>query len=77
MSKSLVTDGKDLRRLPLPMRKANLSRLLARRMDGISDGTGGNDFQAPRHLSQGAKFLLWVKVKNRQRPAFARVQEQL
>jgi hypothetical protein len=27
--------GDDLRRLPLSMRKANLSRLLARRVDGI------------------------------------------
>jgi ATP-dependent DNA ligase len=31
----LVGDGEDLRRLPLSMRKANLSRLLARRVDGI------------------------------------------
>ena len=31
----LVSDGEDLRRLPLSMRKANLSRLLARRVDGI------------------------------------------
>jgi bifunctional non-homologous end joining protein LigD len=32
----LVSDGEDLRRLPLSMRKASLARLLARRMDGIS-----------------------------------------
>ena len=31
----LVSDGEDLRRLPLSMRKANLARLLARRVDGI------------------------------------------
>jgi len=31
----LSSDGEDLRRLPLSMRKANLARLLARRMDGI------------------------------------------
>lgn len=31
----LVSDGEDLRKLPLTMRKANLSRLLARRVDGI------------------------------------------
>jgi bifunctional non-homologous end joining protein LigD len=31
----LVSDGEDIRRLPLSMRKANLSRLLARRPDGI------------------------------------------
>ena len=31
----LAIDGDDLRSLPLSMRKANLSRLLARRPDGI------------------------------------------
>ena len=31
----LVSDGEDLRRLPLSMRKASLARLLARRVDGI------------------------------------------
>ena len=31
----LVSDGEDIRKLPLGMRKANLSRLLARRVDGI------------------------------------------
>src|SRR6478752_2969554 len=31
----LASDGEDLRRLSLSMRKANLARLLARRVDGI------------------------------------------
>jgi bifunctional non-homologous end joining protein LigD len=31
----LVSDGEDIRKLPLSMRKTNLSRLLARRVDGI------------------------------------------
>ena len=31
----LVSDGDDLRRLPLSMRKTNLAHLLARRVDGI------------------------------------------
>jgi ATP dependent DNA ligase domain len=31
----LVSDGGDLRKLPLTMRKTNLARLLARRVDGI------------------------------------------
>ena len=31
----LVSDGDDLRKLPLSMRKTNLSRLLTRRVDGI------------------------------------------
>ena len=32
----LVSDGEDLRKLPLSMRKASLARLLASRVDGIS-----------------------------------------
>jgi len=31
----LVSDGNDIRKLPLSMRKTNLQRLLARRVDGI------------------------------------------
>ena len=31
----LVSDGEDLRKLPLTMRKTNLARLLTRRIDGI------------------------------------------
>ena len=31
----LVADGEDIRKLPLSMRKASLTRLLARRVDGI------------------------------------------
>jgi bifunctional non-homologous end joining protein LigD len=31
----LVSEGEDMRKLPLSMRKTNLSRLLARRVDGI------------------------------------------
>lgn len=31
----LTSDGDDLRKLPLSMRKASLARLLARRVDGI------------------------------------------
>ncbi|MGE9009469.1 hypothetical protein ACO2JO_12850 [Leptospira interrogans] len=31
----LVADGEDIRKLPLTMRKTNLARLLARRVDGI------------------------------------------
>jgi bifunctional non-homologous end joining protein LigD len=30
-----LSDGEDVRRLPLSMRKASLARLLARRVDGI------------------------------------------
>ena len=31
----LVSEGDDIRKLPLSMRKTNLARLLARRVDGI------------------------------------------
>jgi bifunctional non-homologous end joining protein LigD len=31
----MATDGEDIRKLPLTMRKTNLARLLARRVDGI------------------------------------------
>ena len=34
----LVSDGDDVRRLPLSMRKADLARLLARRVDGFRIG---------------------------------------
>src|SRR6266404_2980582 len=34
-SNMLVSDGDDIRNLPLSMRKASLARLLARRVDGI------------------------------------------
>jgi bifunctional non-homologous end joining protein LigD len=34
-STCLVSDGDDIRNLPLTMRKASLARLLARRADGI------------------------------------------
>ena len=34
----LVSDGADIRKLPLSIRKVNLSRLLARRVDGIFEG---------------------------------------
>ena len=91
----LVSDGEDLRRLPLSMRKANLARLLARRVDGIhladfEQGEIGPDLF--RHACMmGLEGLVskhrespyragrsdrWIKVKNRQHPAFARVLDQ-
>jgi len=49
----MVSDGDDLRKLPLSMRKTNLARLLARRVDGIflSDFEirTGNLVTAPPH----------------------------
>jgi hypothetical protein len=53
----LVSDGEDLRGLPLSMRKASLARLLARRVDGIflsdfEQGEIGQDlFRHPRGSS--------------------------
>ena len=54
----LVSDGEDLRRLPLSMRKGNLAQLLARRVDGIhlapfEQGEIGPDLFRPR-LPDGA-----------------------
>jgi bifunctional non-homologous end joining protein LigD len=91
----LVSDGEDLRRLPLSMRKTNLARLLARRIDGIflSDfetGEIGPDLfrhacllglegMVSKHREssyRGGKFRHWIKVKNRQHPAFSRVMDQ-
>ena len=90
----LVSDGEDLRKLPLSMRKTNLARLLARRVDGIhlapfEQGEIGPDLF--RHAClMGLEGLVskhrdrpyrrrpvahWVKVKNRQHPAFSRVMD--
>jgi bifunctional non-homologous end joining protein LigD len=90
----LMSDGDDLRKLPLSIRKANLSRLLARRVNGIflSDferGEIGPDLF--RHACMlGLEGLVskrndrpyragvspnWVKVKNAEHPAMARVKD--
>jgi bifunctional non-homologous end joining protein LigD len=91
----MVSDGDDTRRLPLSMRKTNLHRLLASRVDGIhlapfEAGEIGPDLF--RHAClMGLEGLVskhrdrpyrpgrsphWVKVKNRQHPAFSRVVDQ-
>jgi bifunctional non-homologous end joining protein LigD len=91
----LVSDGEDLRKLPLSMRKTNLARLLASRVDGIflsdfEQGEIGPDLfrhaclmglegLVSKHresLYHGGRFRHWIKVKNRQHPAFARVRDQ-
>jgi bifunctional non-homologous end joining protein LigD len=90
----LMSDGDDLRKLPLSMRKAHLARLLARRVNGIflSDferGEIGPDLF--RHAClMGLEGLVskrndrayragaspnWVKVKNPEHPAMARVKD--
>jgi bifunctional non-homologous end joining protein LigD len=92
----LVSDGEDIRKLPLSMRKANLSRLLARRVDGIfprdfEQGEIGPDLfrhaclmglegMVSKHRDRpyrAGRSPYWVKVKNRQHPAFSRVMEQI
>ena len=79
-----MSDGEDLRGLPLSMRKASLSRLLARRVDGIflSDFEQGEIGPDPfRHaclmgLSTATGHSLhWVQVKNRKHPAMQRVMD--
>src|SRR6478752_3486528 len=91
----LVSDGEDLRKLPLSMRKTNLARLLARRVDGIflsdfEQGEIGPDLfrhaclmglegLVSKHrdsLYRAGRFRHWIKVKNRQHPAFSRVLDQ-
>ena len=91
---ALMSEGDDLRKLPLSMRKASLARLLARRVNGIflSDferGEIGPDLF--RHACMlGLEGLVskrndrpyragvspnWVKVKNPEHPAMARVKD--
>ena len=59
----LVSDGDDLRKLPLSMCKTNLARLLARRVNGIflsdfEQGEIGPDlFRAARPWVSKALFL--------------------
>ena len=91
----LVSDGEDLRRQPLNMRKVSLARLLARRVDGIflsdfEQGEIGPDLfrhaclmglegLVSKHREstyRGGRSDRWIKVKNRQHPAFSRVQDQ-
>jgi bifunctional non-homologous end joining protein LigD len=73
-----VSDGEDLRGLPLSMRKASLSRLLARRVDGIflsdfEQGEIGPDLfrhaclmglEGMVRSTATGRSLHWVKVKN-------------
>jgi bifunctional non-homologous end joining protein LigD len=92
----LAADGDDLRKLPLSLRKTNLARSLARRIDGIhiapfEQGEIGPDLfrhackfglegLVSKHRDstyRGGRFDRWVKVKNRQHPAFSRVMQAL
>jgi len=92
----MVSDGEDIRKLPLSMRKANLAQLLARRINGIhlapfEEGEIGPDLcrhaclmglegLVSKHREspyRSGRFDRWVKVKNRQHPAFSRVLDQL
>jgi ATP-dependent DNA ligase len=57
---ALALDGDDLRPLPLSLHKANLTRLLARRPDGI--------FVSPFEPGENGPV-----VKNRKHPAMDRV----
>ena len=89
----LVSDGDDLRRLPLSMRKTNLARILARRVDGIhlapfEQGEIGPDLfrhaclmglegrsKHRESMYRAGRSDRWIKVKNRQHPAFSRVMD--
>lgn len=84
-----MSDGEDLRGLPLSMRKAQPL------LDGIflsdfEQGEIGPDLfrhaclmglegMVSKHresLYRGGRFRHWVKIKNRAHPAFSRVQDQ-
>jgi bifunctional non-homologous end joining protein LigD len=85
----LVSDGEDLRGLPLSMRKASLSRLLARRVDGIflsdfEQGEIGPDLfrhaclmglEGMVRSTATGRSLHWVKVRNCKHPAMQRVMD--
>jgi len=92
----LAADGDHLRRLPLSLRKTNLARILARRIDRIhmapfEQGEIGPDLfrhackfgleglvsKHPDSTYRGGRFDRWVKVKNRQHPAFSRGELQI
>jgi bifunctional non-homologous end joining protein LigD len=86
----LVSDGDDIRKPPLSMRKTNLARLLMRRVDGIhlapfEQGEIGPDLfrhaclmgLVSKHRDRSyraGRSSHWVKVKNRQHGAFSRVR---
>ena len=86
----LVSEGEDIRKLPLSMRKRNQSRLLARRVDVIhlapfEQGEIGPDLfrhaclmgLVSKHRDRSyraGRSPHWVKVKNRQHGAFSRVR---
>ena len=88
----LALDGKDLRTLPLSMRKTNLARLLARRPEGIFVAEFEQGEIGPDLFRKACEFGLeglvskradrpyragrspdWVKVKNREHPAYRRL----
>ena len=78
----LALDGDDLRGLPLPIRKTNLARLLARRPDGIFVAPFEQGEIGPDLFRKACEFGLeglggpveaLGQVKNRQDPAMERV----
>jgi bifunctional non-homologous end joining protein LigD len=70
----LALDGEDLRKLPLHLRKNNLSRLLARRPEGIFGLEGLVSKQWDSSYRAG-RSPSCVMVKNRSHPARERVKE--
>ncbi len=90
----LVAAGEDVRKLPLSMRNTNLSRLFARRVDGIllsdfEQGEIGRDLfrhaclmglegLVSKHMDRPyrpGRSPHWVKMKNPEHPAMARVKD--
>ena len=78
----LFSDGDDLRKLPLSMRKTNLARLLARQIGpdlfrhACLMGLEGLVSKHRDSVYRGGRSDRWIKVKNRQHPAWSRVMDQ-
>ena len=68
----LVSDGEDLRKLPLSMRKTNLSRLLARRVEGIC--LMGMEGMVSKHCESTNRGGRVPALDQGQEPAASRVQ---
>jgi ATP-dependent DNA ligase len=64
----LAMDGDDLLRLPLPMRKANLERLLARRPEGIFLGPFEQDGRCHRSPDQGERQKVLARAPSTRDP---------
>ena len=71
-----ATSGAPCRRHLLVRLQAGRDRSRSIPPSCLSDGTGGHGLEAPRERLPRRQVPRWIKVKNRQHPAFARVRDQ-